>query len=129
MKRLLITLALTGLAGCAAHDMTIRDATSSRIYLFQSPDDGNGTITVERANGLFGGGCSSAIYIDNQIAGQVEIGERATFHVPSGNHDVALEQRGTCHGERANVQAAVGAGENVQFSLDAEGSALLPGKT
>jgi hypothetical protein len=130
MKRLLATLILTGLAGCAAnHDVALRDATSSRQYLYQSPTDGNATITVERAYGLSGGGCSSAILVDNQVAGQVEIGERAVFHVPSGNHDIALEQRGTCSGAKANVQAAINPGDNVVFELDADGTSMMPGKS
>jgi hypothetical protein len=126
MQRIVLTLAIATLAGCVTHDQTIRDATSSRLYLYQTPADGDATITFERANGVFGGGCSNAIYIDNKVAGQIEIGERAVFHVPAGSHDVALEQRGTCSGGRSDVQTSVGSGENVSFPLDAEGTAVLP---
>lgn len=125
MQRIALTLAIVTLAGCVTHDETIRDATASRLYLYQLPTDGDATITFERANGVFGGGCSNAIYIDNQVAGQIEIGERAVFHVPAGNHDVALEQRGTCSGGKSDVQTSVASGSNVGFALDAEGTSGL----
>jgi hypothetical protein len=129
MQRVVLTLAIVMLAGCVTHDQTIRDATASRQYLYQMPSDGDATITFERANGAFGGGCSNAIYIDNKVAGQIEIGERAIFHVPAGNHDVALEQWGTCSGAKSDVQASVASGENISFSLDAEGTAGLSQST
>lgn len=123
MQRFLVVIVVSVLAGCVTHDETIRDATASRLYLYQLPTEGDATITFERANGVFGGGCSNAIYIDNQVAGQIEIGERAVFHVPAGNHDVALEQRGTCSGGKSDVQMSVASGQNVDFALDAEGTA------
>jgi hypothetical protein len=129
MQRIVLAFAIVTLAGCVTHDQTIRDATSSRLYLYQTPADGDATITFERANGVFGGGCSNAIYIDNKVAGQIEVGERAVFHVPAGSHDVALEQRGTCSGAKSDVQTSVGSGENVSFPLDAEGTAGLPQAT
>lgn len=125
MQRIILIAAVATLAGCIVHDDTIRDATASRLYLYQQPTDGDATITVERANGVFGGGCSNAIYIDNKVAGQIEIGERAVFHVPAGNHDVSLEQRGTCSGGKSDVQTSVASGGNVSFALDAEGTAGL----
>lgn len=125
MQRFLTTIAVVTLAGCVTHDQTIRDATASRLYLYQQPSDGDATLTFERANGVFGGGCSNAIYIDSKVAGQIEIGERAVFHVPAGNHDVSLEQRGTCSGGKTDVQTSVASGQNVSFSLDAEGTAGL----
>ncbi|WP_250624028.1 DUF2846 domain-containing protein [Pinirhizobacter soli] len=125
MQRIALTLAIATLAGCITHDDTIRDATASRLYLYQLPTDGDATLTFERANGVFGGGCSNAIYIDNKVAGQIEIGERVVFHVPAGNHDVSLEQRGTCSGGKSDVQTSVASGQNVSFALDAEGTAGL----
>jgi hypothetical protein len=125
MQRIILIAAVATLAGCIAHDETIRDATASRLYLYQQPTDGDATLTFERANGVFGGGCSNAIYIDNKVAGQIEIGERAVFHVPAGNHDVSLEQRGTCSGGKSDVQTSVASGGNVSFTLDAEGTAGL----
>lgn len=125
MQRIVLVLAIATLAGCITHDDTIRDATASRLYLYQLPTDGDATFTFERANGVFGGGCSNAIYIDNKVAGQIEIGERAVFHVPAGSHDVALEQRGTCSGGKSDVQTSVTSGGNVDFALDAEGTAGL----
>jgi len=125
MQRIILIAAVATLAGCIAHDDTIRDATASRLYLYQQPTDGDATLTFERANGVFGGGCSNAIYIDNKVAGQIEIGERAVFHVPAGNHDVSLEQRGTCSGGKTDVQTSVASGQNVSFALDAEGTAGL----
>jgi len=130
MNRLLATLILTGLAGCAAnHDVALHNATSSRQYLYQLPTDGNATITVERAYGLTGGGCSSVILVDNQVVGQVEIGERAMYHVTGGNHDISLEQRGTCSGAKANVQSTINPGENVVFELDSDGTSMRPEKS
>jgi len=129
MQRIVLVLAVATLAGCITHDNTIRDATSSRLYLYQLPTDGDATFTFERANGVFGGGCSNAIYIDNKVAGQIEIGERAVFHVPAGNHDVAVEQRGTCSSGKSDVQTSVASGGNVSFALDAEGTAGLSQST
>jgi hypothetical protein len=131
MKRtaLILALALATLTGCIAHDETIRDATASRLYLYQQPSDGDATLTFERANGVFGGGCSNAIYIDNKVAGQIEIGERAVFHVPAGNHDVSLEQRGTCSGGKSDVQTPVAPGGSVSFTIDAEGETGLSQST
>ncbi|WP_430387396.1 hypothetical protein [Dyella sp. 20L07] len=117
------------LAGCGTannHDTAIRDAVTNRIFLYQTPGGGDATLQVVRDNGLFGGGCSSQIMIDDKFAGQLEIGEQAAFYVPSGAHVISLQNSGACRkpGDQAQLSTTLGAGESVLVQVNAHGSSL-----
>lgn len=136
MKNLLICsgvlLGAAVLAGCGTantHDTAIRDAVANRVFLYQAPG-GDATLQVVRANGYFGGGCSSQILIDDQFAAQLEIGEQASFHLPSGTHTVGLRNSGACRkvGDHAQLSANLGAGDTVLVEVNKFGSSLSQAK-
>ncbi|HEX7816890.1 hypothetical protein [Dyella sp.] len=124
---LLVGAATLGLAGCGTasqHDTVIKDAVANRVFLYQSPNDGDATLTVTRANGLFGGGCSSRLSIDQKFAADIEIGEQATFHLPNGQHTLALDSSGACQTGPTQMDVSLGAGETHQVAINARGTAL-----
>jgi hypothetical protein len=127
MKSILLAGTMLALAGCGTatqHDTAIKDAVANRVFLYQSPNDGDATLTVTRENGLFGGGCSSSLSIDEKFAADIEIGEQATFHLPNGQHTLGLESSGACQTGPTKVDANIGAGETRQFAINARGTAL-----
>jgi hypothetical protein len=127
MKSILLAGAVLALAGCGTasqHDTVIKDAVTNRIFLYQSPNDGDATLTVVRENGLFGGGCSSHLSIDQKMAADIEIGEQVTFHLPNGQHTLSLESSGACQTGPTNTEANIGAGETRQFAINTRGTVL-----
>jgi len=116
------------LAGCGPvnnHDTVIKDAVANRVFLYQAPGDSDATLQVVRANGWFGGGCSSQIMIDDKYAAQLEIGEQATFHLPSGTHSVSLQNSGACRkANDGHVDATLAAGQTVTVQVNKHGSKL-----
>jgi hypothetical protein len=127
MKSILLAGIVLVLAGCGTatqHDTAIRDAVANRVFLYQSPNDGDATLTVTRENGLFGGGCSSRLSIDDKFAADIEIGEQVTFHLPNGQHSLGLESSGACQNNPVHADANIGAGETRQFAINKHGTAL-----
>ncbi|HET6553867.1 MAG TPA: hypothetical protein VFG49_10045 [Dyella sp.] len=117
------------LAGCGVsgnHDTVIRDAVANRVFLYQAPGGNDAMLQVERANGYFGGGCSSQVMIDDKFAAQLETGEKVAFYLPSGSHVVSLSNSGACHatGSDARVETTLSAGENALVEVNKWGSSL-----
>jgi hypothetical protein len=132
MKAMLCVLGAVVLAGCGTantHDTAIRDAVTNRLFLYQAPGDGDATLLVVRDNGLFGGGCSSQIFIDDKQAAQLEIGEQAAFRLPSGTHVISLQNSGACRRlSDSRLDATLGTGQDVTVQVNARGSSLSMAK-
>lgn len=121
------------LAGCGVsnhHDDMIRDAVANRVFLYQAPGSGDATLQVVRANGYFGGGCSSQIMIDDKFAAQLETGEQVAFYLPSGAHTISLQNSGACHkpGDNAHVDTNLAPGESALLQVNKWGSSLSMAK-
>lgn len=124
-----VLVAMVALTGCGVtndHDKVIKDVVSNRQFLYQAPGDGNATLQVVRANGYFGGGCSSQVIIDDKFAAQLETGEQATLYLPSGAHTVSLRNSGACHkvSSDAHVDTTLAAGESATIEVNKWGSSL-----
>jgi len=124
-----MVLATMALAGCGVtndHDKVIRDAVSNRVFLYQTPGGGDATLQIVRANGYFGGGCSSQIMIDDKFAAQLETGEQVSLYLPSGTHTVSLQNSGACRrvSSDASVSATLAAGESTVVQVNKWGSSL-----
>ncbi|RDJ00539.1 hypothetical protein DVT68_07045 [Dyella solisilvae] len=122
-------MAAAVLAGCGVegnHDSMIRDAVANRVFLFQTPGAGDATLQVVRANGFFGGGCSSQIMIDDKFAAQLETGEQVAFNLPTGTHVVTLQNSGACRkpGDDARVELSLQPGESALAEVNKWGSSL-----
>lgn len=126
MWMLLVAATLAGCGTANTHDTAIRDAVANRVFLYQTPGSGDASLQVVRANGYFGGGCSSQILIDDQFAAQLEIGEQTTFYLPSGTHTVTLKNSGACRkpGNQAQLSATLGSGETALVEVNKFGSTL-----
>lgn len=128
-----VLVAMVALTGCGVtndHDKVIKDVVSNRQFLYQAPGDGNATLQIVRANGYFGGGCSSQVVIDDKFAAQLETGEQATLYVPSGAHTVSLRNSGACHkvSSDAHVDTTLAAGESATIEVNKWGSSLALAK-
>lgn len=123
-------LALAGvvlLAGCATQNQRhvgIHDVLSSTTFSNQDAADGDATLNVVREQGLWGAGCSSAIYLDDKMVADMEIGQQLVLHVPSGSRKLSVYTHGACNGERLDADATVGQGETKSFSVPASGDGL-----
>lgn len=84
----LIGLATMLLLGCVTkppRPEQVRVPDPTRLIAYQSEQDGDATIIVTRDVGLSGGACFGAVFIDGKMAAKLGTGERAVFHVPSGD--------------------------------------------
>lgn len=88
-RSMLLLLPLLALAGCSstpAPPESLKPVPSDRLFAFQQPVSGGGTITVNRDLGMLGGGCYVGVTIDHQLAARMAVGESASFHLPPGTH-------------------------------------------
>ena len=123
-------LAIAGLvllAGCATQNdrhVGIHDVPSSTVFALQDPNGGNATLNIVRDQGLWGAGCSSAIYVDDQVVADMEIGQQLVLHVPAGTRKLGMQPHGACGGDRVDADASVGQGETKTFTIPASGEGL-----
>ena len=70
--------------------------------------------------------CGTLRRLDDKFAAQLEIGEQASFHLPSGPHVVSLENSGACRkpGDHARVDTTLAAGDSITVQVNAHGSSL-----
>ncbi|WP_448097437.1 hypothetical protein [Luteibacter yeojuensis] len=119
--------ALVLLAGCATQNdrhVGIHDVPSSTVFGYQDPNDGDATINIVREQGLWGAGCSSAIYVDDKAVADMEIGQQLVLHVPSGARKLSVLPHGACAADRAEADASLGQGEAKTFTIPASGEGL-----
>ncbi|URX61925.1 hypothetical protein KR767_18020 [Luteibacter anthropi] len=123
-------LAIAGavlLAGCATQNerhVGIHDVLSSTTYSNQSPGDGDATLTIVREQGLWGAGCSSAVYVDDKAVADMEIGQQLVLHIPSGARKLSVQPHGVCSADRLETDATLGQGETRTFTISASGETL-----
>lgn len=123
-------LAIAGavlLAGCATQNerhVGIHDVLSSTTYSNQSPGDGDATLTIVREQGLWGAGCSSAVYVDDKAVADMEIGQQLVLHIPSGARKLSVQPHGACSADRLETDATLGQGEARTFTISASGETL-----
>ena len=126
MRHLLIA-GLVLLTGCATQNerhVGIHDVPSSTVFGLQDPNGGDATLNIVREQGLWGAGCSSAIYVDDKVVADMEIGQQLVLHVPAGARKLGMMPHGACSADRVDVDASVQQGETKTFSIPASGSGL-----
>lgn len=91
MKKLLLVLAVVGMAGCSTSPVTAEKAKAvpkDRILL---ESQGNSTIIITRDNGWFaGGGCFVSALIDGKPFARIGTGETTSIKVQDGRHILAI---------------------------------------
>lgn len=125
--RYLAIAGLVVLAGCATQNerhVGTHDVLSSTIFAYQDPSDGDATLTLVREQGLWGAGCSTAVYVDDKAVADMEIGQQLVLHVPSGARKLSILPHGACSSDRIDADATVGQGESKTFSVPASGEGL-----
>jgi hypothetical protein len=125
--RYLAIAGLVLLAGCATQNerhVGIHDVLSSTTFAYQDPSDGDATLTLVRDQGLWGAGCSTAVYVDDKAVADMEIGQQLVLHVPSGARKLSILPHGACSSDRIDADATVGQGEAKSFSIPASGEGL-----
>jgi hypothetical protein len=125
--RYLAIAGLVLLTGCATQNerhVGIHDVLSSTTFAYQNPADGDATLTIVRDQGLWGAGCSSAIYVDDKVVADMEIGQELVLHVPAGSRKLTVMPHGACSSDRVDADATVGQGETKTFSIPASGEGL-----
>ncbi|UPG84104.1 hypothetical protein L2Y94_12135 [Luteibacter aegosomatis] len=125
--RYLVLAGAVLLAGCATQNerhVGIHDTLSSTTFSNQDPGDGDATLNLVRDQGLWGAGCSSAVYVDDKAVADMEIGQQLVLHVPSGARKLSVLPHGACSADRMDVDATVGQGETRNFTIPASGEGL-----
>lgn len=126
MRYLAIAAAVL-LAGCATQNerhVGIHDVLSSTTFSNQATSDGDATLNIVREQGLWGAGCSSAVYLDDKAVADMEIGQQLVLHVPSGTRKLSIQPHGACSADRLDADATLGQGETRTFTIPASGEGL-----
>lgn len=90
------------LTACASTPVPLSEAKpvpADRLFAFQSKTDSASRAIVTRDTSFQGGGCYLGVFIDGTLAGKVDPGEVASFHLPAGEHLIGVgttEGRGLC---------------------------------
>jgi hypothetical protein len=128
--KVLCALAVVALAGCASldhRDLPPRQVVSSRVFVpLTAPGGAAGSLTLGRDSGLFGGGCSSQLYVDDVMVVQLEQGEQVSLPLSSGSHQLTLRTSGACMPVGQEVQADASAGQNLAYRISAHGTSMAP---
>ena len=120
-------LALTGCASFDHRDLPPRQVVSSRVFMPTTAPGGTaGSLTLVRESGLFGGGCSSQLYVDDLMVVQLEQGEQVSLPLSSGSHQLMLRTSGACMPVGQELQASVSAGQDVAYRVSARGTSMAP---
>lgn len=104
MRIFIGAMGLALLAGCTTSLTAINEAepvSVSELYAYQAPINAPfGTLTVIRDSGVRGSGCDVVVYIDGKRSAMVGPGQKASFHLPVGQPDLAigLSDSGICAG-------------------------------
>ncbi len=114
MKKLFLVLAIVGLAGCATEAVLpsqAKDAPSERLLKYQQATNlSDATLIVVRDKGYLGSGCFTGVYLNDVKAAVLDPGEKATFHLASGEWSVAIKGEG-----KMCISDAVPVGSYVQL--------------
>ncbi|MCE5232912.1 MAG: hypothetical protein ABFC67_10770 [Mizugakiibacter sp.] len=101
MKRILFVLvvfAVLLLTACATKPISLVDAKpvpADRLLAFSTPSvAGSGELTVVRDVGLTGGGCYLGVFVNHELAVEIDRGERATLYLPAGRFVVSAKSVG-----------------------------------
>jgi hypothetical protein len=133
MKRMLVWMAVLGLAGCATHaprPSEIREAPTDRVFAFHGAAAGDATLVVTRDMGFAGSGCYMGVFVDGKEAAKLGTGERVTLHVPAGHHVLGTWQSGKAlcsyrNGkDRRETDASVASNETRKFRILLDASSL-----
>jgi hypothetical protein len=128
MKRVVLIVMVAGLAACGANrnarHTEIHNAVSNTVFSNQSPGDGDAMLTIVREPGIFGGGCSNAVYLDDKVVANMETNDRLVLHVPSGNRKIGLLSHGACDRTRTDVDVSLNPGDNRAMQISNDGSTI-----
>jgi hypothetical protein len=130
--KVLCVIAVIALAGCASldhRDLPSRQVVSSRVFVpltgpASSPEVAS--LTLVRDSGLFGGGCSSQLYVDDTMVVQLEQGEQVSLPLGAGQHQLSLRTSGACMPVTQDVQTSASAGQNLAYRISAHGTSMAP---
>lgn len=73
----------------------MRQPAPDRLLAYQSPADGNATVTVTRDVGSLMSACYIAVFVDGKVAAKLATGEATTLHLPAGEHIIGAWNTGS----------------------------------
>ncbi|MDH0745300.1 hypothetical protein N5D61_02940 [Pseudomonas sp. GD03842] len=135
MRILVGALAVALLAGCSSNPISLRDAKQApadKVFAFQSaPVGAAGKITVLRDGGVNGSACDFVVYVDGKKSAELGSGEKASFLVSAGTHNVGagVSGVGLCSGQAIRTFAVNVTSSNdstVRLSSDMTGITIGP---
>lgn len=123
---ILAAFSLVAVAGCTTKPPRpdqLRQPSGDRLIAFQSPSDGDATVTVTRDVGALMSACYIAVFVDGTVAAKLATGETTTLHVPAGEHIIGAWNTGSglCgyqEGQNRKEQSTVlKAGDSKRFRI------------
>lgn len=127
MKRILVGLALLGLAGCATQQVAPSAAhfvPADRAIALQQPVPGGGAVTVVRDAGITGSGCYAGVFVNGVMAAKLGTSEKVRLYLPAGRSIIGAHSVGAAlcglkmqaRGERAS-EVYVASGDDLFYRL------------
>ena len=135
MRILVGALAVALLAGCSSNPISLMDAKqapANKVFAYQSAPSGSaGKITVLRDGGVNGSACDFVVYVDGKKSANLGTGEKATFLVSTGSHNVGagVSGIGLCAGQTIRtliVNVTSSNDSTVRLSSDMTGITIGP---
>lgn len=103
MKKVIMLLAILGLAGCATKPVSneqAKDVPSKQIIdasLFTKNENG-GTVIIKRDSGFMGSACMTRVYVDGKEIADLDVEQKITIHPEVGDHIFSAWPKGVCGG-------------------------------
>lgn len=98
MKKLMLSLSLLALSGCATEAVLpskAKPAPLERVFLFQNKtSELNSKLIVVRDSGYLGSGCFTGVYINGQRAATLDPAEKVIFYLKPGEVSVGIKGEG-----------------------------------
>lgn len=96
MRWILMVVALV-LVGCVTHvprPDQVQPVPVERLHAWQGNNADTGVVVVTRDAGFSGSGCYTAFFVDGKQVAELDVSERATFHLPAGEHVLGVWSTG-----------------------------------
>lgn len=100
MKKLLIALCLTGLAGCSTTPVSVTMAKEVKASPSFKMVSGGVPLTMVRDKGFVAGGCAITAFVNGERVANLETGEKVTVYIAPGDVTVGagFVGSGLCNG-------------------------------
>ncbi len=122
MKKIFLWVILLGLSGCATKPITndqAKEVPAQRLIApsLTTQSDGSGQVIIKRDDGLRGSICTVRVYADGKPVADLEVAEKVTFYLDTGDHIFGTQGTGACYGGLSAQSGKVAEDKTLTFRI------------